>query len=235
MLQKLLFTGLINVALLLVASISFADPIYINQGESTGWQHFSAKFEAGTPDMSGYVYFGLGKQTDSVENAYLLLDRVKIRDSNGTSIPILNSNTIGFESSGNLPSGGNFIKVFSPFAGFAPYDNGMGLLSTDTTYSLTSLLGPYVNSTGLTGSYLALPVILKAGYTFSFDWNFISNNSNAGSGLLFLDSRGSEYNHFETLAIMNHQQSEPVPEPSTFLLFGVGLIGVGIMRRKFKK
>ncbi len=38
-----------------------------------------------------------------------------------------------------------------------------------------------------------------------------------------------------TLSLAHAVNGVPIPEPSTFLLVGVGLAGVGILRRRVKK
>ena len=66
--------------------------------------------------------------------------------------------------------------------------------------------------------------------SFDGDATAISGNSL----VLFLDDSGAgpDDNHDDFAVRMS---VTPVPEPSTMLLFGVGLVGFGVFRKKFKK
>jgi hypothetical protein len=54
---------------------------------------------------------------------------------------------------------------------------------------------------------------------------------NGADGLWFDPQNPGTY-YYETLVV---RDSSPVPEPSTFLLLGIGMAGMGFARRKFKK
>jgi hypothetical protein len=62
-------------------------------------------------------------------------------------------------------------------------------------------------------------------------------NGSGGNGVAFQDATG-----FGRVTLLNDMAFQltatevvPVPEPSTFLLLGAGLAGVGLLRRRFKK
>jgi hypothetical protein len=58
-----------------------------------------------------------------------------------------------------------------------------------------------------------------------------STDINTGHGAFLGRVKWNEnYIHSNSLAVLQ----TPIPEPSTMLLFGSGLIGVGVFRKKFK-
>lgn len=52
---------------------------------------------------------------------------------------------------------------------------------------------------------------------------------------IFIVNTGSYHSYSVFVAAINPTNPVPVPEPSSVLLFGAGLAGVGIMRKRFKK
>lgn len=66
-------------------------------------------------------------------------------------------------------------------------------------------------------------------FAFAYDWTRAGATYN-GTDYFFVTGNPG----FEGTATGGESGESAVPEPSTFLLFGVGLAGVGMLRRRFK-
>jgi hypothetical protein len=78
--------------------------------------------------------------------------------------------------------------------------------------------------TTATGSQIATDTLTTGVSTFSYTAPSEVSTISGGT-TLFFGTGGQPFVAYEATA---------VPEPSTLLLFGTGLVGIGVFRRKFK-
>lgn len=247
----------------LVFSTAHAGPIYTLGKHITGWQETTYTFNS---MFSGYAVFGVSN-VNSSDNSKLVLDKITGSDTSiffpdgTTNLGFEDVDFSGFGSSdtdGNTDDGsvslvdnntsnGVFDATFNDVRDVNNnYIGTVDVLPIDGTYAAfldsfgenTSGFQNENDTSGTTGSYLYLELDADSGDSFTFNWNFFSDESfdvalSEGDFAFFrLVDRNDPLDttspiHHETLA-----QVGVVPLPPAVWLFGSGMIAlVGIARR----
>jgi hypothetical protein len=196
---------------------------------STGWNGFSVGFDPSNP-FTGQIGFLVSDHGDDIVTSWLLIDNIVASFAGG-------STTYGFESGDlagfSLVGTGGAVNAstystptYSPTEGFwmAEINTDSGVHVDDYGYG------------GTDGSVLLLPV--QGLQYLSFDWNF-----NTSDHYPFLDfslvvfqwEAGAPFVYELGRICCGQQQPPTIPEPSTVLLLGAGLVGLGLWGRKRMK
>ena len=138
------------------------------------------------------------------------------------------------ETTWNIPVLGQTVDhIFAGRFGFYDINGNFLGLSFSSSFDYNPFINyPYSFSISSVSSPFIFPPIYSLRWTPFYDIptlvDFLGPNTNTlASGTLTLNMERVNGVVGETVA--------PVPEPSTLLLFGAGLAGVGLMRRRFKK
>lgn len=216
--------------LTLVISASFANAsIYtISNGDIVNQQIDSLSFAMSAinyQNYNGYGQAGFLPQTD-VGYLYLYQNLNKGTISLGIILDSINSGTAGSAS---------MLFTGAPLTSFLEYSNDPGELfqTGNGIYTGNWIWGDKWNDGGLIGG-LAVPPALDWTITVSLlsstginSWYFLTGDA-MNPSKIFLDMS-------QDLIISDPSNNVPVPEPSTFLLLGSGLLGLGFLARKRRK
>ena len=213
----------------LIIPISAHAWVYVPSYGDTGWQTFSTSFASG---FSGTVGFVVSNEGDQALDAHLLLDNLSKGTNNSFESGLTGytiSGTISAVSTYTAGHGGGSGNVYSPTDGTqmaALYSNGASTSS-------------YVNSLGSLGTNGAIlemesSISLDPNETFSFDWAFIATDyiPFEDFSLVYFKNVAGELVSTIGLGELNPEQAASVPEPTTMLLLGAGLIGIAGYKRK---
>jgi hypothetical protein len=144
----------------------------------------------------------------------------------------------------NLPPSGLYDwSVYINNFAIAGYSGSIGQIDIGTLSFLLSLSSGSATASEITvpfslfGSSSIDDVLLK---DFKVDWtksgNSIVLDITASSGLSELKSHLAPFSNSTNFTIKGSLTATPVPEPSSIILLGIGLIGfAGVSRRKFMK
>lgn len=175
-------------------------------GGTTGFVNVSYMIGAG--DLAQPLFVEVANVGDTDFQSGLALDNIRI---NGGLVESFEGGIPGgWATNGTLLTSGAVTNL-------APTD-GMSFLFMDTTGGASALFDIV---DGTNASNLSAPLMLMVGDVLSFD-------------IAFMTTDGTATFHDYGLAAIGIPQvvGVPVPEPATFAIFGLGLVGLSFARRR---
>lgn len=224
--KKEVLVGLALLLSVVAAAVPAAAWVYVPDYDDSGWQTFY--YSAGAKGFSGSAGFVASNARDGKVYSQLLLDWLSHGPEGNTSFEMNDATGYALEEN-------NWEAVAGPvtaYSGMTYYPTEGNYLSRQWSFGADT--SAFVNAYGMagtTGSILEMPLTLEPEELFSFDWAFLTEDEYpyADFSLFYLKDAQGEIIFTEGLGQLG---PIPAPEPSTFLLVGIGLAMAGIARKK---
>lgn len=212
----------------LAAAVPASAWLYVADYDDSGWQTYY--YSAGADGFSGFAGFVASNAGDTNVYSRLLLDWLSHGPEDNTGFE---SGDIGY----TLWESSNWSAVNGPVTALSdiPYYPTEGD-SMSQQWSFGADTSEFTNAYGMAGtigSVLEMPLALEPDEAFFFDWAFLTEDEYpfADFSLFYLQDATGKIVFTEGLGQLG---PVPTPEPSTFLLVGIGLALAGIARKKLK-
>jgi hypothetical protein len=245
--KKTRLLGAISIVAALATTPAFADVVNVTPGDLNGWA-FSNQDNAPHTNASGGLVNGPGTPPIGTGSAQLLVNDASsseiLAHTLGTDFSLNSISTLSYDTyvTTSTPGSGAAPSLdFDLFSSTGAYEGRLvfdpGLLGTvqDGTWQDWNTLSDdawYFTSSALKGD---CGIASASDYcTFSEALGFISG-STAGDVLFKAGSGQASFNgNVDDFVLNGTTTNFDVPEPFTMSLFGVGLVGAGVMRRRRK-
>ena len=217
----------------ILSSISFAAPVWYN-GDDDGNGGYAALY--GTPNGQGN--FESHQYEDFIWDSSEMASTVM-----GTMVGTTSFSQIKWEIREGMGIGNNSVGTILASGTFAPTLVSLGawtFIPSFTVFKMTGNIGSVTLTNG--GTYFLGMAIVVPDPTFTGGFTTAGPDNAVGSPLnnhssMWIDSIGNVHDNFNGNTGFNADLSmgigtSTVPEPTSLLVIGLGILGLGVKRRK---
>ncbi len=211
------------------SSVPAAAWVFVPTYEDTGWQTYT--YTAGANGFQGTAGFVVSDQGDTVLSSKLLLDNLSQADGATTNAGFELGNytdyTLGPSSDGTV------VGTATAYDGtvYSPTEGTLMSLQVAQSDGTSSFFNAYGNP-GTDGSILETAIALLEGGSFSFNWAFLAFDYTPFEDFSLFYLKDETGAIVYTYGLGQLGPGNVIPEPSTILLLGAGLVGLGLWARR---
>lgn len=228
--KKAMLSILAVAVIALGSSVPAAAWVFVPTYEDTGWQTYTYTAANGFVGKAGFV---VSDQGDTALSSKLLLDNLSQADVGSANKGFELGDYTGYSISGD----GTVVATATAFDGtvYNPTEGSWMSLQVAQGAVTSGFLNAYGNP-GTDGSILETAIDLGAGESFSFNWAFLAFDYTPFEdfSLFYLKDETGAIVFTYGLGQLG-PGANVIPEPSTILLLGAGLVGLGLWGRKRMK